>query len=60
MEKHGCTSAVYVGDTDGDCKASFKAGIPFVHAAYGFGSIFDESLIVASADDFEQLTEIFA
>ncbi|MCI5947295.1 MAG: hypothetical protein MRZ39_10490 [Oscillospiraceae bacterium] len=60
MEKHGCTSAAYVGDTNGDCKASFKAGIPFVHAAYGFGSIFDESLAVALADDFEKLTEIFA
>ena len=60
MEKHGCTSAAYVGDTDGDCKAPFKAGIPFVHAAYGFGSIFDESLAAALAESFEQLAEIFA
>ena len=60
MEKHGCTSAAYVGDTDGDCKASFKAAVPFVHAAYGFGSISDEGLIAASAESFEQLAEIFA
>ena len=60
MEKHGCTSAAYVGDTDGDCKASFKAAIPFVHAAYGFGSISDESHVAASAENFEQLTKIFA
>ena len=58
MEKHGCTSAAYVGDTDGDCKASFKAAVPFVHAAYGFGSISDEGLIAASAESFEQLAEI--
>ncbi len=60
MEKHGCASAAYVGDTDGDCKASFKAAIPFVHAAYGFGSISDESHVAASAENFEQLTKIFA
>lgn len=60
MEKHGCASAAYVGDTDGDCKASFKAGIPFVHAAYGFGEVSDQGLVAASADDFGQLAEIFA
>ncbi len=28
---------IYVGDTQGDCDAAKKAGIPFVFAAYGFG-----------------------
>ncbi len=30
-------SAVYVGDTQSDCTAADVAGIPFIHAAYGFG-----------------------
>ena len=30
-------SPVYVGDTAGDFQASRQAGIPFVHAAYGYG-----------------------
>ncbi|NCC43201.1 MAG: HAD family hydrolase [Clostridia bacterium] len=32
-------SPVYVGDTDGDHRATKSAGIPFVFAAYGFGSV---------------------
>lgn len=29
--------AVYVGDTDGDYNATTAAGLPFLHAAYGYG-----------------------
>ncbi|MDD3243966.1 MAG: HAD family hydrolase [Eubacteriales bacterium] len=39
MERNGVTSAAYVGDTQGDCDAAQAAGIPFVYAAYGFGSV---------------------
>lgn len=59
MEKHGCTSAAYVGDTEGDCQAAFSAGIPFVHAAYGFGRISEQNLIFAEAESFEKYTKIF-
>lgn len=38
MERNGITDAVYVGDTAGDQKAAKLAGIPFIHAAYGFGA----------------------
>ncbi len=38
MERHRIASAVYVGDTQGDCLAAREAGIPFVWASYGFGS----------------------
>ena len=37
MQQHDITSAVYIGDTQGDLEASRQAGIPFVFAAYGFG-----------------------
>lgn len=33
------TSPVYVGDTNGDYKATKEAGIPFVFASYGFGTV---------------------
>ena len=38
MERNAITSAVYVGDTQGDLDAARHAGIPFIYAAYGFGS----------------------
>lgn len=37
LERNGFKSAVYVGDTQGDCDASSFVGIPFVYCAYGFG-----------------------
>ncbi|MGN0587710.1 MAG: HAD family hydrolase [Oscillospiraceae bacterium] len=59
MKKHHCVSAVYVGDTDGDCKEALKADIPFVHAAYGFGKISCPEHISAAADNFRCYGEIF-
>ena len=37
MERQGITDCVYVGDTQGDADAAKEAGVPFIHAAYGFG-----------------------
>ena len=37
-ERNGLESIIYVGDTDLDGQAARKAGVPFVHAGYGFGS----------------------
>ena len=59
MERNKVTSAAYVGDTSGDCLSAFKAGIPFVHAAYGFGKDMPEEKISASAADIRELAEIF-
>lgn len=43
MERNGISkdSAVYIGDTKGDCEAAVMAGIPFIFAAYGFGTVED-------------------
>ena len=38
MRRHDITDAVYIGDTQGDYEATQVAKIPFVWAAYGFGS----------------------
>ena len=37
MNRNDVTRAVYVGDTAGDENAAREAGIPFIHASYGFG-----------------------
>lgn len=42
-ERNSLDAAVYVGDTQGDYESTCKAGLPFIHARYGFGKV-DESL----------------
>ena len=39
MARNGIREAVYVGDTAGDQRAARQAGIPFIHAAYGYGRV---------------------
>lgn len=41
MERNHLDFAVYIGDTEGDQAAARQAGIPFIHAAYGFGQVKD-------------------
>lgn len=43
LERGQLGPALYVGDTQTDLEAARYAGIPFVHAAYGFGRV-DPSL----------------
>lgn len=38
IARNSLKSPVYVGDTQGDLDASQYAGIPFIYAAYGFGT----------------------
>lgn len=39
MERNRIPSAVYVGDTDGDYQSAVSAGIPFIFASYGYGTV---------------------
>lgn len=39
VDRNGIEQAVYVGDTLGDYNSTKKAGLPFIHAAYGFGKV---------------------
>jgi phosphoglycolate phosphatase len=50
MERNGIERAIYVGDTMGDCEAARAAGIPFLHAAYGFGSVPDAPAVRAFSE----------
>ena len=47
--------AVYIGDTTGDYEASQKAQVPFILAAYGFGTVEAE---VESIDQFSDLKKL--
>lgn len=44
-------SPVYVGDTLGDFEATKKAGIPFIFASYGFGSVPEPDYIIKEPFD---------
>jgi phosphoglycolate phosphatase len=57
MERNALASPVYVGDTQGDCDACAEAGVPFVWAAYGFGTA---DSCFAKIDRFPQVEELFA
>lgn len=55
MERNGCLDCVYIGDTVGDETAARTAGIPFIHAAYGFGSANNPAAVI---QNFNELLEI--
>lgn len=54
LKRSNLTSAVYIGDTQGDCNAAAEAGIPFIHAAYGFGKI-TENTVAATVYSFSDI-----
>ena len=51
MDTHGITSAVYIGDTQGDLDAADLAGIPFVFCTYGFGQVTHHWKTIDKFDD---------
>lgn len=54
-ERNGFGQAVYVGDIQGDYDASRRAGVDFIHAAYGFGTI---DAVVPKIHAFAELAEM--
>lgn len=59
VERNKLDRAVYIGDTQGDCDAADYAGIPFIHAAYGFGTINREVPKVNGLRDIEEAVKAF-
>lgn len=57
LVRNGIQKAIYVGDTQRDCDAADFAGIPFVHAAYGFGSIDRPTPRITALDQLPALAE---
>lgn len=54
-ERNALDTAVYVGDIQGDYDASNAAGVGFIHAAYGFGTIDAE---VPRLESFRELAGV--
>ncbi len=52
MSRNGLHTAVYLGDTRSDQEAAAQAGIPFIHAAYGFGEADPGACRIASFSEF--------
>ncbi|MBQ4150504.1 MAG: HAD family hydrolase [Clostridia bacterium] len=55
-ERNKLDKAVYVGDTDGDYCATKAAGLPFIHAAYGYGKPHEPTMAIKRFEDL--LTKI--
>ena len=58
-ERNGLEKAVYIGDTQGDCDSTEEAGFPFIHAAYGFGTIDHEVPKIFSLTEISQAVKPF-
>ena len=52
MERNGLKQPLYIGDTQGDWNAACQAGVPFLHAAYGFGRVPEH---LPAVQDFAEL-----
>ena len=51
MERNGYKKGIYIGDTKKDREAALLAGIPFIHAAYGFGEVDNPDGIIRRLSD---------
>ena len=56
VQRNAIKAPVYVGDTQGDADACREAGVKFVWAGYGFGSVQE---FAAKVDRFDQLLDLF-
>ena len=54
-ERNGLTDVVYIGDIQSDYDASKEAGVGFIHASYGFGTV---DAKVPVLQNVEQLPEM--
>ncbi|MBR3360363.1 MAG: HAD family hydrolase [Lachnospiraceae bacterium] len=57
MERNHYSKAVYIGDTIKDERAAKDALIPFIHAAYGFGTAQDPDAVIYSIDELKTVVE---
>ena len=48
---------MYVGDIQGDYEATRWAGLPFIHARYGFGTIEDEVPFINALEDLPEVVK---
>lgn len=61
ISRNGIDKAVYVGDTQGDLNSADFAGIPFVHASYGFGTTNRQTFLIKNFSEIPDISsEIFS
>ena len=59
-ERNDLTEVVYIGDIQSDYNASRDAGVAFIHAAYGFGTIDTEVPAISCITELpEKIKEFF-
>lgn len=56
VERNRLQAPVYIGDTPLDFEAARQAGVPFIHAAYGFGRVEGVPAVRKPAELLELLT----
>lgn len=54
IRRFGLKNPIYIGDTEGDRLSAEEAGIPFLHAAYGFGTITAECPRIERFSEIEE------
>ena len=55
MERNGYRKGLYVGDTRKDEEAARVAGIPFIHASYGFGKTEKPDAVISAFSELPAL-----
>ncbi|MDD3184735.1 MAG: HAD hydrolase-like protein [Anaerostipes sp.] len=55
VHRNHLTSPVYIGDTAGDQKAATEAGVDFIFAKYGFGTIDDCKYTISDIRELQNL-----
>ena len=60
MERNRVSKAVYIGDTQKDQDAAKLAGIPFIHAAYGFGEVLSPDAVIRSLAELPGIADALA
>lgn len=59
MKRNHLQQAVYVGDTALDATSAKEAGISFVYARYGFGTVLHPDMVIDAIDELPQVLENF-
>ncbi len=57
VQRNNIEKAYYVGDIQGDYDAASSAGVPFIHAAYGFGKVNQDVPELMAFSDLPDLME---
>ena len=60
MNRNHVSKAVYIGDTQKDQDAAKLAGIPFIHAAYGFGKVQSPDAVIRSLSELPDIADTLA